>query len=475
MFSYVFRKTCIKLYIPDCLPELFQPEKTRQAEKVLYAAKEDLKTELALTNERKVKLKELKDKANTTMGQFIDKMLVQIEEVKKKTSASLNKMLREETKNIDEKRYELENFILQAEKNLNDLKRAISDSCNQSEQYVCSVIAETTALKCNILNKRLNCPHVKSIGFEPHFACTTFLERLGLYQQIGHMSINNESAGNQNTRYKIKDIQKVKITNETRWSNITGSCCLPDGTILITDTICHCLKRLSLLSLSTYESLDFQGGDRTPWSVCAISPQVAAVSLPDLKQVQFVYVGKKLEKTKTLQLKYACYGIAFHMGELFLCDNGSTVYVYTTSEKLLRKLTLGRSGYGFMSYGWFSWVVNIAVSGNGRLLYLADQERGLLAINTQNGNQVWQYNETPLKRATGVCQDGHGSVFVSGMDSHNVVQINECGKKLAEIATIANLVEKPISVCCLSDENGLIITTHGTAVAIVSLICMTKL
>lgn len=109
----------------------------------------------------------------------------------------------------------------------------------------------------------------------------------------------------------------------------------------------------------------------------------------------------------------------------------------------------------------FSDIRNIAVNDSGRVLFVADWNKGLIAVKEETGRRMWWYTEDDLVNATGVCVDEIGGVFVCGYNSHNVLQFNESGQKIGEIVTRTCGIARPCSVCFVRGSSTLVVTQWG--------------
>lgn len=448
---------------------MYQPNEISETEKNLSVAIDNLNKSFHLIDEERKKLKNLKDEAITALRDYTSDMVITAANMKKETAASLEKMIQEEERKIDEQSTELQTCLSTAEQNFKDIKKANINDCNQSQQFVCSNIAASTIEKCTALDIRLKCPSIKSIVFSPHYSCHKAFQILKKHKAVGTFFADKKNDDRQHKPYTVRGRYKVQITDETPRSNITGSCYLPDGTTLLTDTSFHCLRRMSLSWYSFTEALEIHGGPHTPWAVCAASKQEAVVTMPELKQVQFVSLGGIMKKVKVWRLDYKCYGVAFNNQTLYISDNYTSIYAYTTEGLLLRTMTLGQSEYSWLSWGTPFWISHISICENGSILYLADVIRGLKAIDAQTGDEVWQFKSKNIKSARGVCVDGLGRVFVCGQNSKNVLLISEKGKKVAEIITSTDGISEPKSVCFHSGQNELVVTGAKSEIEIVIL------
>lgn len=82
-----------------------------------------------------------------------------------------------------------------------------------------------------------------------------------------------------------------------------------------------------------------------------------------------------------MQLDYNCYGIASKSGELSVSNLDNSMYVHITAGKFFTDLQ-----------GRFSCTLlfnNLCVSASDHTLYVADQTKGLRAVDTQTGHEVY--------------------------------------------------------------------------------------
>jgi len=101
------------------------------------------------------------------------------------------------------------------------------------------------------------------------------------------------------------------------------------------------------------------------------------------------------------------------------------LYVYELIDKLLRTINKDQSGQKI-----FFTVCHLTVSNNDSI-HVADYNNGMITLDTQ-GQVLWKYSGSDLKRVYGVCADGCGNVFVCGCSLHNVLQIRHNGHRLGD-------------------------------------------
>lgn len=168
------------------------------------------------------------------------------------------------------------------------------------------------------------------------------------------------------SRIERKVETRVKEERDKIDCHIPGSCILQDGRILLADNDNHCLKRLSPMATSVSECLSLSC---CPCSVAVISQKEAVVTLPYEKQVKTIAFNPMMIVTRTLSLDFNCYYTTAYNNELFISDGRFTVYIYTVTEELLRKIKRNNKGQRL-----FSGIRNMAISRKGRVLFVADYE-----------------------------------------------------------------------------------------------------
>lgn len=436
---------------------MFRSEEIVQAEKDLFSAIQELQNALAIGNRCKQELLRIKNGASEAMESYVNEIIATVGELKENTKASLDKLFQNIDAGIEKQNEKIDIDLSKAEHVLNITKRA-NDTANKAQKYVCNILATSTADHCKVLTERLSYPDVKSICFTPLVSCKNLFQRMLKYNSLGTFNIVQPN--------KMLSTRTIEIheNNDRHICSIVGSCILSDGTVLLTDRNNHRLKRLNLHRSSVCDHLDLPEGVQTPWSVCAMDKDQAAVTLPSLKQVQFVYIGEQMKSTGTIKLDYQCYAIAYHGGELFVSERYSKVYVYSDTMELKRKFDLTQSEVRSI-YQMCIW--NMVVSNNGGMLYIADARNGLKKVDTKTGNIVDQFSMEKLSQCvTDACEDGRGNLFLCGETFHNVLQISENGEKVSEVIVKGDIGAFPQTLCFDKSSYKLFISSRNKIVVV---------
>lgn len=225
----------------------------------------------------------------------------------------------------------------------------------------------------------------------------------------------------------------------------TGSVSLPDGKVILTNTH-H--KRLKLLS-TNYKVIDHVDLPGKPYDVCLASPIEAITSLREEKLLQFVSVEKKMKLSRQMKIGVSCYGVASQNGEVFVAciggqyENRPMLRVYNMSGRLLRVFEKGTDGLQI-----FSSPRNIVISPDGTMLHVTDREHGMITVGLL-GTVISQYRSARLDSPRGITVDDDGNIFVSGQNSHNVVQLNAAGEEIGVVLKDRTRCNRPQSVVYL--------------------------
>ncbi|XP_053381649.1 E3 ubiquitin-protein ligase TRIM71-like [Mercenaria mercenaria] len=223
----------------------------------------------------------------------------------------------------------------------------------------------------------------------------------------------------------------------------TGSVCLPDGKVIVTNTH-H--KRLKLLNSScrVIDHVDLPG---KPYAVCIANPTEVVTSLREEKVLQFVTIEKKLKISRVMKVGVSCYGVACQNGEIFVAciggqyENRPQLRVYNMSGRLLRVFERDTDGTQI-----FSSPRNLGISPDGTMIHVTDREYGVITVGLL-GKVISRYKSFELDSPRGIAVDPDGDIFVCGQNSHNVVQLNAAGEEIGVVIKDRTRLYRPQSVC----------------------------
>ncbi|XP_053389006.1 uncharacterized protein LOC128552034 [Mercenaria mercenaria] len=217
-------------------------------------------------------------------------------------------------------------------------------------------------------------------------------------EKTSHYNEIPNSASRDVIRY-VKSVRDYDIVSKGIFY-ITVCCVLPTGHILFADVF-----NAKLIKMDRYYSvLNTCDLPELPRDVCYIDSNVAVVALFG-KKLQFVDVTEGLTLTKSVNTVHACNAVACHGNKLYAIGVRS-VYVYTTDgeyQNVLYTADFDEDDYDF-NY--------VAVSNDGRMIYIIDSYNGLVTIDS-SGYHLYTLTDLPgYMGMKGVCVDDQGYVYV---------------------------------------------------------------
>ncbi|XP_053383610.1 uncharacterized protein LOC128549892 [Mercenaria mercenaria] len=406
-------------YIPEYVETTKQMENIRKINDEMDKSISEMdnlmkKKQKDIEDNRKTKatfLKEIKA-FRTEINEALDRLeQASVAEVEGKCS-KLDREFREELKNIQDTLDKLTTCKAEME----------SSQRNPSQQFVMIKISE------NIISdmKKAGLPSTDklkgSLSFERNSEILRFLRN--------HESLAKKPVPIKHGLYEVQSMQSynVKLNDDVNTCDIWSSCILDSGDIILAD---RSNKKIKLIDCETYKVRNSMTVSTSPRSVCKISSVEVAVSLIN-QTVQFVSTKKQLMPTRLLKVDCDCRGITVIDDQLVISEDGKKVYIYTMNGNRLKVIENEQSDSNI-----FSYIREISVSDDGKLVHVVDSNRGLINID-RDGNVIWRYSGQELKNPWGVCTDGNGNVFVSDLSSKNVVQLGPDGKFLGEVVSKAH-------------------------------------
>lgn len=429
---------------------MFDEEKIKETEEQLCSVIQKVDKALRVRDMRLKDIIDLVNDAGNQLERYSDDVIKLVIDLKKKTRTRLDSIRKELEAVISDQKFALNKKLFIA-KQVHKISMCANLENNKSQQIACSSLAAMTSLACENVIKVVDRPAVKNISFQPHVTFQELLKTITKCNSLGEISVEYDSPLSDIISYKI--VEKVKTCVKPRRDKedclIAGSCTLPDGTILLADSDNECLKSLSSEGTLVTGCLNHHC---RPRSLAVINHNHVAVTFFDRNYLQIITIDRTLRITNTLKFGFECRGITHYNNELFISAK-SRVYVYTKAHVFLRSFACDKKGEKLLSD-----IHSIAVSEDGSTLFVSDWSKGPIAIDTQTGRQLWRYAERDLGGATGVCADGSGGVFVSGINSFNVLHLSKTREKIGQIATRADGLTAPMSISFVKNTSKLLVT-----------------
>ncbi|XP_052806928.1 uncharacterized protein LOC128236110 [Mya arenaria] len=279
------------------------------------------------------------------------------------------------------------------------------------------------------------------ISFKPDSSLQPFLNNLHVFGSIEKFEILHV--------YKALDFKTyyVKENDNFRFS-IVGICELPSGDLVIANK-----KNSKVIFLNRqYDVTASCDLPFPPEDLCLISGNEVAISVNDSirHEVHFINVTRgKLQKVTHSTTVHWCFSVAYHQGRLFV-SSGNTLYQYNMDGNIITKIYEDKS---------IGLTVNRCVlSPDGERIYVTNYLRHKLITLDKTGKVLCSLEDTELENPSGLCISPRGHVFVWGMKSDTVIQVDREGtQKMATLVRKADGLSKPQSLCFSEQTSSLLV------------------
>ena len=248
----------------------------------------------------------------------------------------------------------------------------------------------------------------------------------------------------------------IKLPDDEYKPRITGCEVLPNGQIILCDYDNDNLKLLHS-SLTVKEVLDLQA---KPWDVSVINDSSAIITLPRLKQLQYMQLEPSLKSGRVVQLDKWCWGIAVAGEYLYVTLHNSPgegeVRILDMKGSLKRKIGVNpRGSFMFVNP---CYLTQSAATGK---IYVSDMVTATVTCLMSDGSTVYQYKDKDLELARGVCVDDEENIIVCGFGSNNVNIVTASGRNNGCLLTSEDGIRSPASVAYRHTNDTLIIGCFG--------------
>ncbi|XP_060605731.1 uncharacterized protein LOC132758193, partial [Ruditapes philippinarum] len=432
----------------------------------LFSTKDlaDINRGLENTTKRFEKIELKKEEALVGLNLSRKKADMKIDNEKQELINHIENMARQSKKDVGRKYETAKDEIekdRQAAKEFKDGFRKLTtefetSAGNKSQQFVCMNIAKRKLKEGKKSLSDFKCTGEASVSFHVDSGIVNFFRDIKIFGTVK----STIETSHHYTVETVKDMN-VKLQDDETTCDISGSCLIEDGTLLLADCENKKLKCVNIETMTINSSCSF---DQTPWGVCCTSKDEAVVTLSSPCSIQFVSIGTELKPTRKVNINHNCgVGISFKDDKLYITDNAKTLYIHDMCGKELQKISTDSTGNGL-----FNCVREIDLSDALRGGVVADLYEGVIILNDQY-QRIAVYCEPELQNATSVCTDDVGSIFVCGYNSRNVLQIGYDGKKICDVLTSTHGLQYPESLCFDSIKRRLIVSQNSDFVKIVQL------
>ena len=186
-----------------------------------------------------------------------------------------------------------------------------------------------------------------------------------------------------------------------------------------------------------------------------INNSSAIISLPLLKQLQYMQLEPSLKSGRVIQLDKLCWGIAVAGEDIYvtLHDNPREGGVRILDMKVSLKRRIGLN----QEVSMFKMPYHLTQSATTGKMYVSDTDTATVTYLMSDGSTVYQYEDTVLKLPHGVCVDDEENIIVCGSGSNNIYIATASGKKHGCLLTSTDGIRFQASVAYRHTDDTLII------------------
>ena len=247
----------------------------------------------------------------------------------------------------------------------------------------------------------------------------------------------------------------VKSSKDSSPPWITGCDIMQDGSIITCDCNNNKIKHLDS-SFTLKESISLQ---TRPCGVSAVNKNMAIITLPSLKQVQYIEVIPRLKTGRTIQLDKTCWGVHVAGKEIYITAHDNTlrghkgeVRVLDFDGNMIRRIGMNQDG----SY-MFDCPHYLTVSPSSRNIYVSDYRLSKVWCLNSDGGIVYQYKDPDLRGPRGMCIDAEDNLLVCYTESHNVEIVTAAGRKHSTLLTAHDDLQYLYSIAYRHSDASLIV------------------
>lgn len=242
--------------------------------------------------------------------------------------------------------------------------------------------------------------------------------------------------------------------------DITGSCVLEDGRIVLADMYNENLKVAdSSFHLITQTKLSTE-----PWDLCAVSNEQIIVSLPREKKLQYFTISSTIHPAKkignTPYMKSTEYhGVAYHKDNLFVTcpkEDPPCVKILDMQGAELHQISATSQD---QEESLFRDPLYIAVRNDGKMLYVSDSgNQSIITVDLKKDGTNSVYEMPQANPPGGLTVQIDGDVYICGFKTNNIHVLNKNGFFEEEIIGSEGGLCNPQSIAYAAKGKQLIVT-----------------
>ena len=165
-----------------------------------------------------------------------------------------------------------------------------------------------------------------------------------------------------------------------------------------------------------------------PWDISAVDSKRAVVTLPDIKQLKFIYIEPALKAGQHIQLIKRCYGVDVVREEIYvICHDypgNAEIRVFDKNGTYIRKVPDVNNTLSSLRQPHY-----LAVSKASSKIYLSDWDTSSVRCISVDGSLVFSYQHADLRYPRTVLADEEGNILVCGQRSCNIHKVTCTGQR----------------------------------------------
>ena len=247
-------------------------------------------------------------------------------------------------------------------------------------------------------------------------------------------------------------------TDNLEVCDITSSCVMEDGRIVIADMNNESLKLFSNNQLVTQSKLSSE-----PWDLCSVFQDQVIVSLPHEKKLQFLTIGSTIHPLKKIghvaSLKTSTYyGVAFCQDCLYVTcpkDEPPCVKILDMQGSELQQITAMSDEVSLLSDPRY-----ITVSNDCKKIYVSDCGHNCIVTlePTKDGAENTVYEVPDVNPPGGLSIQPEGDLYVCGFKTNTILRLSKEGEFQEDFIASDGGLLQPQSISYSATDRQLIVT-----------------
>ena len=394
-------------------------------------------------------------KCRQELNQYLDKKekeLIQETEKRRQNDIKSLHQIRDDCKTMSQQMSDTKTNLRKMEKQSSDLLIACTD----------------TATKMNEMKDRMDKYDKTSKPFIYQFTKSEFSISLGSSRcPIGSITKVEQSKQDSKPKRGNRNLQNVnvdtKVMSTADWehcqfeverdliikcaqdeigSTITGLALLRPNVLLVADYENMCVKRVNINTGAINAYLRLPSG---PWDITILGLDQAAVTLPNIRKIQFISTSSELSLLHVTTVDGECHGICSTTDDKLIVSfiEPGKVEVLNINGSVLCTISTDARGKSLFSYPFYLTVVT---ENDQEVIYVSDQDTDTLTKLTMTGQVLLTYRDKDLKCPQGLTSPDDGQLLVCGCGSDNVQLVSRNGKKVRTLLFEDGVV-RPQIIC----------------------------